>query len=142
MDEVALASRQARKEVRMKRTVTAVIVWTAFTGPLAAAAPSSDVVGGHAPPATGGQRGMPDTPSARATAPVSEGEVRRVDSARDKLTLRHHGLANLDMPAMTMVFRVRDPAWLAHLRVGDKVHFVAERVDGNVTVTALQPVNK
>ncbi len=70
---------------------------------------------------------------------MSEGEVRRVDTAAGKLTLRHGPLANLDMPAMTMVFRVRDPAWLRRLDVGKKVRFVAERIDGNLTVTAFEP---
>jgi Cu/Ag efflux protein CusF len=127
----------------MKRTATAVIVWAALTASLAAAAPSGNVVDGRVPPAPGEERSMSGTPpTARANAPVSKGEVRKVDTAVDKLTLRHDGLANLDMPAMTMVFRVRNPAWLTGLKVGDRVHFVAERVDGKVTVTALQPANK
>ena len=87
----------------------------------------------------GGDRGRPTTSGALALARVSEGEVRKVDSAAGKLTLRHGALQNVDMPAMTMVFRVRDPAWLQQLRVGDRVRFVAERVDGNLTVTALEP---
>jgi Cu/Ag efflux protein CusF len=74
----------------------------------------------------------------RRLAGMSEGEVRRVDKTTSRLTLRHGALDNLDMPAMTMVFRVRDPAWLGKLNVGDKVRFVAERVDGNLTVTALE----
>ena len=73
-----------------------------------------------------------------AEAAMSEGEVRKVDSTAGKLTLRHGPLANLDMPAMTMVFRVKDPAWLAQLKVGDRVRFVAKRVDGNLTVTAIE----
>jgi Cu/Ag efflux protein CusF len=74
----------------------------------------------------------------RPAVAMSEGEVRRIDNTTSKLTLRHGALDNLDMPAMTMVFRVRDPAWLGKLSVGDKVRFVAERVDGNLTVTALE----
>ncbi|MCC7327299.1 MAG: copper-binding protein [Burkholderiales bacterium] len=80
-------------------------------------------------------QGMRD--DAHMTANMSEGEVRKVDSAAGKLTLRHGPLENLDMPEMTMVFRVKDPAWLAQVKVGDKVRFVAERVDGKLTVTAL-----
>jgi Cu/Ag efflux protein CusF len=41
------------------------------------------------------------------------------------------------MPAMTMVFRVRDRAMLDKVRQGDKVRFRAERVDGALAVTAL-----
>jgi Cu(I)/Ag(I) efflux system protein CusF len=71
-------------------------------------------------------------------AEMSEGEVRKVDETVGKLTLRHAGLENLDMPPMTMVFRVKDPGWLPRLKVGDTIRFHAERVDGNLTITALE----
>lgn len=70
---------------------------------------------------------------------LSEGEVRKVDVARGKITLRHGPLANLDMPAMTMVFRAADPELLDGLQVGDKVRFTAERKNGSFVVTAIQP---
>ena len=72
-------------------------------------------------------------------APQSDGEVRKVDKAQGKLTLRHGPLDNLSMPAMTMAFRVADPKLLDGLKEGDKVKFTAERVNGAFTVTALQP---
>jgi Cu(I)/Ag(I) efflux system periplasmic protein CusF len=75
---------------------------------------------------------------ASATA-MSDGEVRRLDKSQGKLTLRHGPLANLEMPAMTMVFRVADPKMLDALKEGDKVRFSAERVDGVITVTAIEP---
>lgn len=81
-------------------------------------------------------------PMAGSMEGMSQGEVRKVDSAVGKLTLRHGPLMNMDMPAMTMVFRVKDPAWLTQLKVGDKVRFVAERVDGNLTVTTLEMERK
>ena len=59
--------------------------------------------------------------------------------AQGKLTLRHGPIANLEMPGMTMVFKVADPAMLDGLKEGDKVRFAADRVDGAITVTALQP---
>ncbi|HEX8012119.1 MAG TPA: copper-binding protein [Casimicrobiaceae bacterium] len=89
--------------------------------------------------AESGGRGMQGIAGPRATGSMSQGEVRKVDSAVGKLTLRHGSLDNLDMPPMTQVFRVRDPAWLAPLKVGDNVRFVVERIDGNLTVTALKP---
>ena len=73
-------------------------------------------------------------------APKSEGEVRKVDRDAGKVTIRHGELRNLDMPAMTMVFRVKDPAMLAELKEGDRIRFTAEKVDGNFTVTELQRV--
>ena len=76
---------------------------------------------------------------ATTAAPQSEGEVRRIDKAQGKLTLRHGPLANLDMPAMTMVFKTADPSLLDGLKVGDKVWFTVENVNGAFTVTAIRP---
>ena len=73
------------------------------------------------------------------TAPQSDGEVRKVDREQGKVMLRHGPLQNLDMPAMTMVFRVSDPALLDTLKEGEKVRFTAERVGGALTVTAIAP---
>lgn len=76
-----------------------------------------------------------------ASAPVqSDGEVRKVDRAQGKVTLRHGPLQHLDMPAMTMVFKAVDPKLLDGLKAGDKVRFTSEKVDGALAVTALQVV--
>jgi Cu(I)/Ag(I) efflux system protein CusF len=37
-----------------------------------------------------------------------------------------------------MVFRVQDPAMLKQVKVGDKVQFEADRVNGQITVTKIQ----
>lgn len=71
---------------------------------------------------------------------MSEGEVRKVDKAGKKITLRHGPLKNLDMPPMTMVFQVSDAALLDTVKAGDKVRFVASNPGGKLTVTELQPV--
>lgn len=76
-------------------------------------------------------------PAAQSTA-MSEGVVRKIDAANHKITLRHGPLANLDMPPMTMVFRVQPPELLGGIKVGDKVKFHAEQIDGTYTVTAIQ----
>ena len=73
-----------------------------------------------------------------STTPMSEGEVRKVDKEAAKLTLRHGPILNLNMPAMTMVFRVLDPKLLAAVKEGDKVRFVAQNVDGSITVTRIE----
>lgn len=75
--------------------------------------------------------------SLSALAQTVEGEVRKVDKAQAKLTLRHGEIKNLDMPPMQMVFRVKDVKMLENLNVGDKVRFDAEKVDGQYTVTAI-----
>lgn len=78
---------------------------------------------------------------AAAAAPMSEGEVRKVDKSAGKVTIKHGPLQNLDMPAMTMVFRVKDLVMLDQLKEGDKIKFTADKIDGAITVTAIQPSN-
>lgn len=78
--------------------------------------------------------------AATAGAPQSDGEVRKVDIAQGKVTLRHGPLANLDMPAMTMVFTVSSPKLLDGLKQGDKVRFAADKKDGAYVVTAIEVV--
>jgi Cu(I)/Ag(I) efflux system protein CusF len=79
-----------------------------------------------------------DGPAATAATEFSEGEVRKVDKDSKKLTLKHGPLKNLDMPAMTMVFQVKEEAMLDKVQAGDKVRFQAEKVDGKFTVTRLE----
>lgn len=72
-----------------------------------------------------------------AQAQSVEAEVRKIDAAQGKLTLKHGEIKKLDMPAMTMVFRVRDPKMLEGLAVGDRILIEADKVDGQYTLTAL-----
>lgn len=89
--------------------------------------PPADRVQHHAEPSPGGQQEL-----------LSEGEVRKINREAGKVTLRHGPLANLDMPAMTMVFTAADPKLLEGLKEGGKVRFTAERKDGTYMVTAIQ----
>ena len=73
------------------------------------------------------------------SAPMSDGEVRKVDKEAGKITIKHGPLANLDMPGMTMVFRVKDPAMLDRVKEGDKIKFVADRMNGSLTVIQMEP---
>jgi Cu/Ag efflux protein CusF len=68
-------------------------------------------------------------------ASFAEGEVRKIDKAQSKITLKHGEIKNLDMPPMTMIFRVKDAKLLEGLAVGDKVKFAAEQFDGQYVVT-------
>jgi Cu/Ag efflux protein CusF len=72
---------------------------------------------------------------------MAEGEVRKVDKDAKKITIKHGPLQKLDMPAMTMVFQVKDPAMLEQVKAGDKVRFEAEKIGGAFTVTKIQPAN-
>jgi Cu/Ag efflux protein CusF len=76
--------------------------------------------------------------SSAATQGMTEGEVRKIDKAAEKVTLRHAPIANLGMPAMTMVFKVADPKMLDTLKEGDKVRFSADRLNGAITVTDIE----
>ena len=81
-----------------------------------------------------------DRPPTSVTAPQTDGEVRKIDQAQGKVTLRHGPIENLGMPPMVMVFRVIDPRLLEGLKEGDKVKFSAEKINGAFTVTAIQAV--
>ena len=78
------------------------------------------------------------TSIAFAQAVPADGQVTKIDESAGKITLKHGPIKNLDMDSMTMVFRVKDPAMLKTVKVGDKVKFEAERVDGAITVTKIQ----
>jgi Cu/Ag efflux protein CusF len=70
---------------------------------------------------------------------MSDGEVRRIDKDGAKVTLRHGPMPHLDMGAMTMVFRVKDPAMLEQMKVGQKIRFEAARHEGQLTVMRFEP---
>lgn len=87
-------------------------------------------------PATQQQSG---TRSMYSTEPKSTGEVQKVDKSRGEITIKHGPIDNLSMPAMTMAFRVKDPAMLEHIKEGDKINFVVEKLNGEFTVTSAEP---
>ena len=75
---------------------------------------------------------------AAAAQPASTtGEVTKLDKAGGRITLKHDGVKPLDMPPMTMVFRVSDARLLEPLSVGDRVRFTAERINGQYTLTTI-----
>jgi len=80
--------------------------------------------------------------AALAASDMTDAEVRKVDKDNNKITLKHAEIANLQMPPMTMVFRVKDAAMLGKLNPGDKIKFKAEQLDGALVVTAIEPAAK
>lgn len=78
--------------------------------------------------------------AAGPTTTLSEGVVKKVDKAQGKLTIKHGPLENLGMPGMTMVFRVQDASWLDQVKPGDNIRFLADKVNGALTVTTLEVV--
>lgn len=75
--------------------------------------------------------------AAHAAATLVDGTVKKVDKAAGKLTLSHGPLPN-GMPAMTMAFGVKNPAWLDQLKAGDKIRFGMEDTGGALTVTRIE----
>lgn len=72
-----------------------------------------------------------------ALAQSVDAEVKKVDTAQGKVTLKHGEIKNLDMPPMTMVFRVADKSMLDGLKAGDKVKVDVDKINGQYTVTKL-----
>ena len=70
--------------------------------------------------------------------PEISGMVEKIDVPEGKITIEHGPIPNLDMEAMTMVFRAQDPALLKGLKAGDKVQFTADRVNGQISVTSIK----
>jgi Cu(I)/Ag(I) efflux system protein CusF len=71
---------------------------------------------------------------------MTDGEVRRIDKDAQKITLRHGPITNLGMPAMTMVFQIKDPSLIDKVNPGDKVKFNAEKVPDGYAVTKIEVV--
>ena len=116
----------------MKTTLASVFV--TLTAILAAPAMAANDHAGHG--------AMPSHTSAPAASKMVDGLVKKIDKSAGKVTLAHGPLANLgmDMP-MTMVFRVKETAWLDQLKEGDKIRFMADKVNGAFTVVHLEAGN-
>jgi len=67
-----------------------------------------------------------------------EGVVRKIDPDNRKITLKHGEIKNLQMPGMTMVFRLQETVNMDKLQAGDKVLFHVEKIDGAFVITDLQ----
>jgi Cu/Ag efflux protein CusF len=72
------------------------------------------------------------------TAPLVAGKVTKIDESAGKITIDHQKIPNLDMPPMTMVFHASDPALLKAVKIGDKIKFSADSVNGQLTVTRIE----
>lgn len=109
----------------MHRLLSAILVSTSLTLPLPALAQGD--------PAAPGQTKAP-APSAA----WSEGVVKTIYKQEGQITIAHGPLVNLGMGKMTMTFRVKTPALIEGIKVGSRIRFVAENVNGELTVVALQ----
>ncbi|MGT2490303.1 copper-binding protein [Cupriavidus basilensis] len=116
----------------MKKEIASIVVGSALACSASALAAAGDM----------GNMEMSGSSAHKASssaASMSHGEVEgKVDNSAGKLTIKHGPLENLGMEGMTMVFRVKDPAMIAQVKAGDKIDFVAEDLNGALTVTKLQ----
>jgi len=119
----------------MNRLLTGILALVLGTG-VAVAQQTTDTTGQHDHDHAASQAAAPSNDS----TPQTEGEIRKVDTAAQKLTVKHDRIENLGMSPMTMVFRVKDPAFLTLVKPGDMVKMIVERVDGALTIVALQRV--
>lgn len=87
---------------------------------------------GHGTPASA-------APAASQPSKLAEGEIRKIDLNTGKVTLKHGYIPRVDMPPMTMVFRISDSKMLNGLKVGDKVLFNVVDDKGQLTVTEITP---
>ncbi len=95
---------------------------------LGAAAPALAQHTGH---------GAPKSTSA-AAGELADGEIRRIDKARGTVLLKHGEIRNIGMGAMTMSFKLKDPAMADRLKEGDKVKFTAEQKGEDLIVTSIR----
>lgn len=81
-----------------------------------------------------------DTAAQQASPPWVQAEVKKVDVSAGRLTLKHGDIPNLDMPGMTMAFRVAEPKMLDGVKPGDAVRVAIDKVKGQLTVVRIEPV--
>ena len=112
----------------MKALITASLIAFSTLGAVSAQAASDHA--GHA---------MASPSAASAEMQMIDAQVKKVDKAAGKVTLSHGPLANLNMPAMTMVLKVSNVAWLDQMKTGDKIRFMADNVNGAITVVHFEP---
>lgn len=110
----------------MKASLTILLLASILGLPAHAATSGHDPHAGHGGMHSATESGMVD------------GVVKKIDKAGGKVTVAHGPLTNLNMPAMTMVFRVKEPAWLDLMQAGGKIRFVADSINGTLTIVRFE----
>jgi Cu/Ag efflux protein CusF len=92
-----------------------------------------------AQPAAGSKPAAAESKPGESGRKMTAGVVKKVNKETGKVTISHEPIEHLEMPKMTMVFRVKDPAMLDRLMEGDRIDFVADKVDGVFTLMRFEP---
>lgn len=82
---------------------------------------------------------LPISASAETALPPVQAKVHQVDRSAGTLTLRLKHVPNLDLPPMTMVLHVADPAMLKGLNPEDKLNVTIDKVGNDYTVMSIEP---
>ncbi len=77
-------------------------------------------------------------PVTGVAADLSEGVVKKIDASSQRVMLAHGPIANIGMPPMTMMFKLKDAALLKSLKEGEKVRFRVEDIDGEYTIVRIE----
>ncbi len=135
--------------VRLDAGKSGEVIWTfanAGTFEFACLIPGHYESGMHGPITVSEKMAASAATSAVTSEPAAEpaaelvytsGKVKKVDGKGGKVTIIHGPLVNLDMPAMTMVFRA-DEALIGKMKEGQDIDFVADRIKGKLTVIAMK----
>jgi Cu(I)/Ag(I) efflux system periplasmic protein CusF len=76
---------------------------------------------------------------ALAQSDLIDGQVIKIDQSAGKITIKHGPAKRLGMESgMTMVYKAQDAAMLKAVKVGNKIKFDAEQVNGQYTVTKIE----
>ena len=70
--------------------------------------------------------------------PIISGEVRKVKPDSGKITIRHEPIPNLDMPSMSMVFRVDEGIDISQFAKGETVEFTVIERDGKMVILSIE----
>jgi protein SCO1/2 len=80
---------------------------------------------------------MTETAPAETRTYTSHGVITKIDSAENMITLNHQNIGDY-MEAMTMPFKVSDPAMLGQANVGDSVEFTLSVTGEQAMITQIQ----
>lgn len=81
---------------------------------------------------------MPLKVAASNQVQLVEGLVKKIDKAGGTVLLAH-GPTPDGMPAMTMAYPVKDPAWLNKMTVGQKILFAVSKRGNETIISQFEP---
>ena len=79
----------------------------------------------------------PSTVVADEELPKVMGEVKKVKAKSGKITIKHEPIPNLDMPGMSMVFRIAEGVDISEYKKGDAVEFTVVERDGKMVILSI-----